>query len=110
MHRTPTRSTSNSSTQNSGGDIARQARSTCEALETRKLMSGTVLATVVNGAVTLRGDGESNAIVLDQAGLTDGQVRVSGAGATGINGQAEPVILSGVTGRVLVRMGDGADA
>src|SRR5688500_600564 len=82
------------------------ARPIYEALESRVFLSGTVLATVVNGNLHIRGDAATNSIVVDGAGLTAGQVRISGAGDTAINDQADPVVLSGVTGRVNIRLGD----
>lgn len=81
-----------------------------EALESRVFLSGTLLASVVNGSVNIRGDAEANAIVVDQAGLGAGQVRVAGTSGTAINGQTDPVVLTGVTRNVRIRMGGGGDS
>jgi hypothetical protein len=81
-----------------------------ETLESRTFLSGTVLASVVDGALMLRGDAEANEIVMDGAGLSAGQVRVTGAAGTTINGAAEPLVLEGLTRHVRVQMGAGADA
>lgn len=80
-----------------------------ELLESRVLMSGTVSAVVSHGNLIVRGDKAAEAIVLDQAGLTTGQVRLTGNGGTAINGQADPLVVSGITGDVRIRMGNAAD-
>lgn len=85
------------------------ARASFEALESRVFLSGTVLASVANGNLIIRGDAEANAIILDRAGLNADQVRVAGASGTLINDGAEPVILDGVTRNVLLQMGAGDD-
>ncbi len=84
--------------------------SSFEPLESRLLLSGTVLASVVNGNLNLRGDAAANAILLDQTGLNAGQVRVSGASGTAINNQTNPIILSGVTRGLRIRMARGPTA
>ncbi len=84
-------------------------RSGLEPLESRRLLSGNVTASVANGSLTLSGDGESNAIVLDQAGLNADQVRVTGTGGTTINDGVDPVIMSGITRAVGMRLGAGDD-
>jgi hypothetical protein len=81
-----------------------------EALESRVFLSGSVLASVVNGDVHIRGDAEANAIFMDQSGLASGQVRVTGTDGTAINGQGAPVVLDGVTRDTRIRMEDGADS
>ena len=86
------------------------AGSSIEIMEQRLFLSGSVLASVVHGNLTIRGNAAANSIVVDQAGLTAGQVRVSGAAGTAINNQNAPVILSGITGGVSVRMGAGVDS
>ena len=94
-------------------DIEREKAPACpslEALEPRLLLSGAVLASMSHGNLNIRGDAAANAIVLDQAGLSANQVRISGAGGTTINGLAGPVVLSGVTGGVGIRMGAGDDS
>jgi hypothetical protein len=64
----------------------------------------------MHGNLNIRGDAAANVIVLDQSGLNADQVRISGASGTAINNQANPVILSGVTRGVDIRMGAGADS
>ena len=86
------------------------ARSAMEVLESRRLLSGSVLASVVHGMLTIRGDNAANAIVMDQTGLNASQVRVSAGNATTINNQANPVILSGVIHGARIRMGNAADS
>ena len=80
-----------------------------ESLESRLLFSGAVSAIVKDGALIVRGDSAANVIVLDQAGLTADQVRVTGTGATTVNGQSVPVIVDGVTGGLFVRLAGGDD-
>jgi hypothetical protein len=86
------------------------ASSHTETLESRLFLSGDVLATAAHGNLAIKGDPAANAIVVDQVGLSADEVRVTGAGGTTINGQADPVILSGVTRGVVARMGDAADS
>ncbi|MBI1375364.1 MAG: LEPR-XLL domain-containing protein [Phycisphaera sp.] len=80
-----------------------------EALEPRVLMSGSVLASVAKGNLIIQGDAAANAIVLDQIGLDADQVRISGVSSTDINGQSEPIVLSGVTRSVYILPGGGDD-
>lgn len=86
------------------------ACSSFEGLESRLLLSGDVSALIVDGSLRMRGDAAANSVVLDQIGLTGHQVRITGAGGTQINGQAAPVVLSGVLRRLFIRMGGGADS
>ena len=86
------------------------AASSCfEMLESRVFLSGSVLASVVHGNLNIRGDSGANAIVMDQTGLTADQVRITAGSGTSINHQANPVILSGITHGVYIRMGTAAD-
>ena len=94
-------------------DIGREKPPACpsfEALESRVLLSGSVVASVSGGNLDIQGDNAANAIVLDQSGLNADQVRITGAGGTAINSQADAVILSGVTRGIAIRMGGGADS
>ena len=80
-----------------------------EALENRLLLSGNVQASVTaDGILRIRGDAGANIIALDQTLLNAGQVRISGTDTT-INGQTAPVVLSGVTSKVSVKLGTGRD-
>jgi len=83
-----------------------------EPLENRLLLSGDVTAVVADdGSLTLTGDSQDNAILIDMVGTGSGEIRVSsGDGSTTINGQTGPVILSGLTGVVDAKMGKGADS
>lgn len=83
-----------------------------EALESRLLLSGNVTASVSDGGdLLLVGDRSDNRIVIDQAGLPDGEFQISSEdGTTTINGGTDPVVLTGITGNVRVRLGDGNDA
>jgi hypothetical protein len=81
-----------------------------EALEPRSLLSGSVMATMVDGSLIIVGDATANAIVMDQAGLSAGQVRISGENNTSVNGQSESVVMSGLTEAVFIRMGSGNDS
>lgn len=81
-----------------------------ERLEGRTLLSGNVTALMVDGNLAIEGDNVANDIIVDQVGLTTGQVRItSGANATAINGQANPVILEGLTGDVFASLHLGPD-
>ena len=81
-----------------------------EALESRQLLSGSVLASVVHGMLNIRGDSAANVVVLDQTGLAANQVRVSGLSGTAINKQTNPVILSGITHGAQILMGNATDS
>ncbi len=80
-----------------------------EALEPRLLMSGNVVVTMADGDVLVRGDRADNAVVVDQDGLADGQIRLVGADGTTINGQAE-MILDDVVGVLTFDLRRGDDA
>jgi hypothetical protein len=85
------------------------ARLSFEALERRVLLAGSVLASVSNGNLSIYGDVAANAIVLDQSGLNADQVRITAAGGTTINDQADPVIVSGITRGVGIELRGGDD-
>src|SRR5687767_2123084 len=80
-----------------------------DALESRRLLSGDVLAKVIGGKLLLLGDNQDNAVVINDDGLASGQLRLTASGGTTINGSAEPVVLSGITRGIAVRLEDGAD-
>jgi hypothetical protein len=81
-----------------------------EALETRVLLSGAVLASVSHGSLHIRGDAADDAIVVDQVGLNADQVRIAPANGSVINNQASPVVLSGIRRGVFIQMGSGDDS
>lgn len=80
-----------------------------ENLEPRQLMSGNVLAAVVDGNLVVSGDAAANDIVLT-AGTNPGEVLIySGTSATKVNGQTTPQLFAGVTGNVGLAMHQGND-
>jgi len=90
---------------------ARRGAGRCylERLESRRLLSANVTASVANGELYLQGDYLSDSVVIDQAGLTSTQLRVSsGDGLTTINGKTSPSVFSGVSS-VVVNTGAGND-
>ncbi len=81
-----------------------------EILEPRLLLDGNVMAAVVAGDLILTGDAADNAIRIDQTGLAGDHVCLSPADAgTSLNGQDDPMVLTGITGDVRIRLGDGND-
>jgi hypothetical protein len=81
-----------------------------DVLESRRLLSGDVLAKVIDGKLLLLGDNQDNAVVINDDGLASEQFRLTASGGTTINGSAEPVVLSGVTRGIAVRLQGGADS
>lgn len=81
-----------------------------DVLESRRLLSGDVLAKVIGGKLLLLGDNQDNAVVINDDGLASGQLRLTASGGTTINGSAEPVVLSAITRGVAIRLEDGADS
>src|SRR4051812_30111689 len=75
-------------------------------LESRVMLSGNVVVSVVSGNLVVRGDASANSIVLNNAGTN--KVRITGADATTINGAAGPVVMSRVRGLNLT-LGNGND-
>lgn len=110
MKRARLRLTRNKASQQDTGRNSAPACLPPEALESRVFLSGNVLASVVNGNVHIRGDADANAIVMDQSGLAEGQIRVTGTDGTAINGQGAAVVLEGVTRNTRIRMEHGADS
>jgi hypothetical protein len=80
-----------------------------EVLESRNLMAGDVSVTVSGGDLLIAGDALDNQVRIDQSGLAANEFRVSGERLTGINGDAVPVVVSGVTGGVFIRLGQNRD-
>jgi hypothetical protein len=80
-----------------------------ELLESRDLLSGNVAVSVTDGDLIILGDALDNQIRIDQAGLAAGQFRISGENLTSINGDAVPVVVSGVTRDVLATLGRQSD-
>jgi hypothetical protein len=81
-----------------------------DVLESRRLLSGDVLAKVIGGKLLVLGDNQDNAVVIDDGGLASGQLRLTASGGTTINGSAEPVVLSGITRGIAVRLAEGDDS
>jgi hypothetical protein len=70
------------------------------------LLSGNVAVSVLEGSLVVKGDHAGNSIIVDQVGLTSQQFRItSGLSATTINGGASPLVFSGVTDDVRLKMG-----
>src|SRR5687768_11343178 len=93
---------------------SRFRRLLAEVLERRSVLNGDVTVAVVAGDLVITGDAGHNYInVWQDAG---GDWMVAGfyinnhsATTTNVNGQATPQTFSGVTGDLLVDMGDGDD-
>jgi len=91
--------------------FARQSRSArFESLEQRTMMAGDVSVSLTNGSLLISGDVAANG--LEIAGLAAGEIRVTGLDAGGtattINGVATQT-FTGVTGSVVINLGDGND-
>ncbi len=81
-----------------------------EALEERIAPAGAIMAEIRGGNLVITGDADANDIVIDDAGLGAGQIRItSGGDATEINGGAGPVVLDGFTRGITMKLGDGDD-
>lgn len=72
------------------------------------MLSGNITAGVFEGNLLVLGDAESNTVAIDQVGLSPGQYRVGHLDGT-INGEVGSVVVDGVTGNVIVGLGDGND-
>lgn len=87
--------------------VSLQDRVELEPLEGRLLLSGNVVAVITDGGdLMITGDKAGNSIALT-VGL-GGEVIVTGGGGTTVNDGAF-ASLTGLTGNVLLRMGDGND-
>jgi hypothetical protein len=80
-----------------------------ERLEDRLLLAGDVVGVVAGGTLTLTGDNLDNEFVVDQAGLSAQQFRVTPSGGTTINGLAGPVVFDVVNRNVRIDLKDGDD-
>ncbi len=81
-----------------------------EGLENRTMLAGNVTAFVDDGDLIVRGNAANNGVAIHQTGA--GEYVVSGFalnGATKVNGGSNPVVLSGVTGDVIVDLQAGDD-
>jgi hypothetical protein len=85
----------------------RPVRLAVEALEERLALSGNVTAALARGTLTLTGDPLANHVVLSQPGF--GQLTLTPADGTTVNGQARPLTFTGVTGDLNIGLGRGAD-
>ena len=85
-----------------------------EHLESRQMLSGTVLASVSGGKLVLTGDAQANDITLDQAGLQSSEVRITGDGTKiklGRQGAlVDSIVVSGITKGVVAKLGNGDDS
>src|SRR2546421_5208725 len=80
-----------------------------DALEPRLCLSGNMTATVTNGDLVISGGASSTAITIDADQLESGQLRLTPEHFSTINGQSEPIVLSGVSGEVLINLRRGRD-
>ncbi len=82
-----------------------------EPLEERIAPSGGITVIVSGGSLRITGDAGDNDFSINQTGLGADEYRVtSGGDATLINGQAGPLVFSGVTRDVSIRLNDGDDS
>jgi serralysin len=83
-----------------------------EALETRSLMSGNVLASVApaTGNLTIKYDPAITGDIEIQVTKAGTNVTVVPGGTTTINGSGSSVLLAGVAGTVTITMGGGSDS
>ena len=80
-----------------------------ESFEVRLLPSGNVVATVVDGTLTLNGDAKDNSVRVE---ISSGNVVVTGLDGTTINGDPDFEAVTGsttLTGDVVARLGGGDD-
>ena len=82
---------------------------TFEALEPRQFLAGDVLAQIVGGSLVVTGDDAANAITITQQGLAAGEVQVTPAPGTTVNGGADPVVLQTLRPDVRIDLGLGDD-
>lgn len=82
-------------------------RPMCESLEARQLLSGNVLALSTSGHMIITGDARGNQIVMDGAGLSANQVRISGTNGTTINRKSSVVLRTAA--RTDIQLGRGGD-
>jgi hypothetical protein len=84
-----------------------------ERLEARQMLAGNVTAEIVDGDLVVTGDGLDNRIAIYAGGLHPGVhgENTADGNPTSINGAANGSFnLDGLTGDVVVRMGDGRDS
>lgn len=79
-----------------------------EALEPRLLLAGDISVRLVDGCLWIVGDAAANAITVDQAGLADGQFRLTGQDGTTINGLDQELLFDNVQA-IRIFTGDGDD-
>jgi hypothetical protein len=79
-----------------------------ERLEERRLLAGNVTAEALDGVLTIQGDSKGNRITLTTS-TTGGQFRIGGVDTT-INGLSGSFDLAGVSGDVLINLGDGKNS
>ncbi len=77
-----------------------------EVLERRLMMDGNVTATLANGDLTIRGDGEDNQIVITRR--NSGKIRITGEEDTTVNGR-EFVDLPAMSDDLIIRMRQGGE-
>src|SRR5690349_15576548 len=77
-----------------------------ESLETRQMMAGDVTAQIHNGNLIIKGDSSDNTIAVTQSGTT---ITVTGTSTT-VNSSTSAAVLTGFTGKIKIKMKDGADS
>ena len=87
---------------------SRASGGTCEVLEQRQLLAGSVTASVVDGDLVIVGDASSNRITIDQYGLAPDSVRVTPY-HTLLDGNFFPIVFTGITGGIRAELFDGDD-
>src|SRR6185369_479918 len=71
--------------------------------------AGNVTAQVSGGNLVIIGDGASNQIAIDQAGLAPGEIRITPTGTT-LNGVATAAVFPGFAGDIQATLDAGDDA
>jgi hypothetical protein len=82
-------------------------RGKLESLEARQMLAGDVLVSVVNGTLEVEGDGEANKVLI-AAGAEAGAFVVTGLDNTTLEGESDPITVTGVR-NIRVDLGDGDD-
>jgi len=85
-----------------------------DALESRTHLSGNVIATVANGSLVVRGDGDANQLIIELGPILDvvgavPTVTITGLDGTTINGQSSPANFAQVTRDLRVKLAGGDD-
>ncbi|HTQ38418.1 MAG TPA: hypothetical protein VMJ32_05295 [Pirellulales bacterium] len=85
-----------------------QSRRSFERLETRQMMAGNVVASVVGGNLTITGDDAANVVTLQEIGDT-GQWQITLGQRTWTDNHVQKFVTDTVTGNITVNLNGGAD-